>query len=136
MDWGDFRFSTQHKKSEEDEKVEDIEEDGEEKETVKKKSEKLPEVVEVSEAPKTANDYEKLLLGSSQSSYVWIQYMAYWLGLVMLDKARETAKRAIQRIDPSKEKEKSDIWVAYLNMEKNLWNERHFYGSIQASITV
>jgi len=136
MDWGDdFRFrdlDADRSDSDEDEgggkdvREEDMEDAEGEKKKRKNRGEILPEVDPELELPKTADDYEKLLLSSPQQSYVWIQYMAFWLGSTMLDKAREIAKRAIQRIDPSKVKQKLDIWVAYLNMENTFGTRESF----------
>ena len=45
-------------------------------------------------APETADDFERLLLGSPNSSYLWIKYMAYQLSLADIDAARCVARAA------------------------------------------
>jgi len=48
--------------------------------------------------PESNADFERILLGSPNSSYLWIQYMSFQLQLSEVEKARETARRAIQTI--------------------------------------
>eukprot|EP00899_Mesostigma_viride_P026493 jgi/Mesvir1/7028/Mv09156-RA.1 len=68
-------------------------------------------------APRTADDYERLVMASPNSSFVWIQYMAFMLSLAEVDKARAVAERALQTIHYREEGEKLNVWVAYLNLE-------------------
>jgi rRNA biogenesis protein RRP5 len=44
--------------------------------------------------PETVSDFEKLLLSSPNSSFVWIRYMAYFISLTEVEKARAVAHRA------------------------------------------
>ena len=67
--------------------------------------------------PESNADFERLLLGSPNSSYLWIQYMSFQLQLSEIDKAREVAKRALQTISFREEKEKLNVWMALLNLE-------------------
>jgi rRNA biogenesis protein RRP5 len=67
--------------------------------------------------PQSNEDFERLLLGSPNSSYLWIQYMSFQLPLSELDKAREIARRAIQTINFREEKERLNVWIALLNLE-------------------
>ena len=68
-------------------------------------------------APESETDYERLLLGSPDSSALWIQYMAFYLELGNTDKAREIAERALTTINYRAEGEKFNIWSALLNLE-------------------
>ncbi|GAA6018426.1 hypothetical protein JCM11491_006993 [Sporobolomyces phaffii] len=70
-----------------------------------------------SQAPTSVADFERLLLGSPNSSYLWIQYIAFFVGLSQLDKAREIGKRALTSISFREEGEKLNVWVALLNLE-------------------
>jgi len=74
--------------------------------------------------PKDKNDFEKLLLEHPNSSYVWIQYMAYYLKLSEIEQARSVADRALQRIDPTYQDEKFNIWVALMNLENTFGTEK------------
>jgi rRNA biogenesis protein RRP5 len=67
--------------------------------------------------PQSISDFERLLLGSPSSSYLWIQYMSFQLQLSEVDKAREVARRALRTINFREEQEKLNIWVALLNLE-------------------
>lgn len=67
--------------------------------------------------PESNADFERLLLGSPNSSYLWIQYMSFQLPLSEVEKAREIARRAIKTINFREEKEKLNIWIALLNLE-------------------
>lgn len=68
-------------------------------------------------APESNADFERLLLGSPNSSYLWIQYMSFQLQISEVDKAREVAKKALQTIHFREEQEKLNVWVALLNLE-------------------
>ena len=50
-------------------------------------------------APESADDFERLVLGSPSSSYVWIRYMAFLLKAAEVHKARAVAERALEKID-------------------------------------
>eukprot|EP00850_Spirogloea_muscicola_P009207 SM000051S17567 [mRNA] locus=s51:399348:414396:+ [translate_table: standard] len=67
--------------------------------------------------PETAEDFERLLLTSSSSSFIWVQYMGYFLDLAEVDKARDVAERALKTINYREEGEKLNVWIAYLNLE-------------------
>jgi rRNA biogenesis protein RRP5 len=67
--------------------------------------------------PESNADFERVLLGSPNSSYLWIQYMSFLLQLSEIDKARETGRRAIQTINFREEQERLNVWIALLNVE-------------------
>jgi len=130
-------------------KVNEEEMDIEQKKSKKKRAKKAQQLAEEEEIrakeeellaealPKTADDYEKLLLASPNSSFLWIKYMAFqvcadvikmrihlilvpdWLQLSIaeIEKAREIAERALKRINFREEQEKLNIWVALMNLE-------------------
>lgn len=67
--------------------------------------------------PESNADFERVLLGSPNSSYLWIQYMSLQLQLSEIEKAREIAKRAFNTISFREEQEKLNVWIALLNLE-------------------
>ncbi|KAL0951450.1 hypothetical protein HGRIS_008139 [Hohenbuehelia grisea] len=67
--------------------------------------------------PESNADFERLLLGSPNSSYLWIQYMSFQLQLSEIEKAREIAHRALRTINFREEQEKLNVWIALLNLE-------------------
>jgi rRNA biogenesis protein RRP5 len=73
--------------------------------------------------PQSVSDFERLLLGQPNSSALWIQYMAFQLGLSEVDKAREVAERALKTIHMREEEDKLNVWVALLNLENAYGNE-------------
>jgi rRNA biogenesis protein RRP5 len=67
--------------------------------------------------PESNADFERLLLGSPNSSYLWIRYMSFQLQLSEVDKAREIAHRALKVISFREEQEKLNVWISLLNLE-------------------
>ncbi|KAG0047226.1 rRNA biogenesis protein rrp5 [Gryganskiella cystojenkinii] len=97
--------------------------DDDEPSSKKKKAKKAAAVVSddtadlESQAPQVSSDYERLLLGSPNSSYLWINYMAFQLQLSEIQKAREIGQRALKTISFREEQEKMNVWVALMNLE-------------------
>ncbi|KAI8991069.1 hypothetical protein BDF20DRAFT_811062 [Mycotypha africana] len=113
--------------SDEEEEDSDDEDDEDSTKSKKKKNQKQ-EVEDITaelntNAPQTANDYERLLVGSPNSSYLWINYMAYQLQLSEISKARDIGERALKTINFREEQEKLNVWVALLNLENNFGTE-------------
>ncbi|KAJ8754493.1 hypothetical protein K2173_005654 [Erythroxylum novogranatense] len=67
--------------------------------------------------PRTADEFEKLVRNSPNSSFVWIKYMAFMLSLADIEKARSLAERALRTINIREENEKLNVWLAYFNLE-------------------
>lgn len=65
----------------------------------------------------SATDFERVLLGSPNSSYLWIQFMTFYLQTGDVEKARQVARRAIKVIHFREEQEKLNVWLALLNLE-------------------
>jgi rRNA biogenesis protein RRP5 len=102
----------------------DSEDDSDDERSIKKKKAKKQATVVQddtadleSQAPQVASDYERLLLGSPNSSYLWINYMAFQLQLSEISKAREIGQRALKSISFREEQEKMNVWVALMNLE-------------------
>jgi len=73
----------------------------------------------LNQKPETVGDYEKLLISSPDSSFVWIQYISYQLALGDLEKARAVVERALKTINFKLSAELTNIWVSYLNLENS-----------------
>ncbi|CAL5321627.1 unnamed protein product [Camellia sinensis] len=67
--------------------------------------------------PRSADEFEKVVRISPNSSFVWIKYMAFMLSLADVEKARSIAERALKTINIREESEKLNVWVAYFNLE-------------------
>ena len=98
-------------------------EDDEDGQTSKKKKRKHKEIEQdltadlQTKMPESNADFERVLLGSPNSSFLWIQYMSFQLQLAEVDKAREIAQRALKTINFREEQEKLNVWIALLNLE-------------------
>ncbi|KAI0314775.1 nucleic acid-binding protein [Amylostereum chailletii] len=91
---------------------------GKKKKKKKKKEIELDLTADLQTKPPDSNaDFERVLLGSPNSSYIWIQYMSFLLQLSDVDKAREVGKRALKTIGFREEQEKLNVWIALLNLE-------------------
>ncbi|TYZ63090.1 hypothetical protein PybrP1_002620 [[Pythium] brassicae (nom. inval.)] len=89
-----------------------------------------------SEVPQSADDYERLLAVSPQSSYLWIQYMAFHVSLTEVGLARDVAVRATSAVSFRDEKEKLNVWVAYLNLEHDFGDEASFLRVFNSALKV
>lgn len=74
-----------------------------EKELEKQKKEKELCKVEAalmdpSRQPQSADDFDRLVLGSPNSSILWLQYMAFHLQATEIEKGRAVAERALKTI--------------------------------------
>ncbi|KAI3863191.1 hypothetical protein MKW92_044758 [Papaver armeniacum] len=74
--------------------------------------------------PMTADEFEKFVRSSPNSSFVWIKYMAFLVFLSDIGKARSIAERALRTINTREESEKLNVWVAYINLENEYGNPR------------
>lgn len=74
--------------------------------------------------PQSSADFERLLLSSPNSSFLWIQFMSFQLQLSEIEKARETGRRAIQTINFREEQERLNVWIALLNLENSYGTEQ------------
>ncbi|XP_039057637.1 rRNA biogenesis protein RRP5-like [Hibiscus syriacus] len=74
------------------------------------------------DVPRNADEFEKLVRSSPNSSFVWIKYMAFMLNSADIEKARAIAERALRTINIREETEKLNIWVAYFNLENQYGN--------------
>lgn len=48
--------------------------------------------------PESADDFDRLVLSSPNSSILWLQYMAFHLQATEIEKARAVAERALKTI--------------------------------------
>lgn len=79
-----------------------------------------------SQAPHSIKTYEKVLLSSPNSSYLWVKYAAFVLDSFGLERSREVFETAIKRIAPTEEREKLNIYLAWMNLENAFGNEESF----------
>ncbi|GCC31019.1 hypothetical protein chiPu_0009473 [Chiloscyllium punctatum] len=75
------------------------------------------QLMDPSRHPQSAEDFDRLVLSSPNSSILWTQYMAFHLHATEIEKARTVAERALKTISFREEQEKLNVWVALLNLE-------------------
>ncbi|KAH9602114.1 hypothetical protein KSS87_015915 [Heliosperma pusillum] len=76
------------------------------------------------DAPKTTDEFEKVVRTSPNNSFVWIKFMQFMLSTADVEGARSVAERALKIINITHESEKLNVWVAYLNLENQYGNPR------------
>ena len=94
------------------------------------------EAIASSQMPNSADQFEKLLLGSPDSSLVWMQYMAYHLQATEVDRAKAVAKRAVKTINFREEVERLNVWQAWLNLESRFGTPESLDEVFQEAIRV
>lgn len=105
-----------------------------------KKSKRKSKVVEdktadlATKTPESAADFERLLVGTPNSSVVWMSFMAFQLQLSEIDKAREIADRALKTISFREEEEKLNVWVALLNLENSFGTEESLEDAFKRAV--
>ena len=92
------------------------------KKSLKKKKEEQIKDIEARRkagliAPTNAAEFEQMVMSSPNSSYVWIQYMAYLIAQGEIERSRSTAQRALSTISFRDQDEKFNIWIALINIE-------------------
>ncbi|KAJ3122551.1 rRNA biogenesis protein rrp5 [Physocladia obscura] len=80
------------------------------------------ELLEI-KAPDSADSFERILMGSPNSSFLWIKFMAFHLQMAEIGKAREVGERALKVISFREPQELINVWVALLNLE-NAYGDR------------
>jgi rRNA biogenesis protein RRP5 len=115
IDGGDSDSSSSSDESSDDERRE-VKKKSKSKKAAKKYQEDLTADL-ATKTPDSMQDFERLLLGSPNSSFLWIQYMSFQLQLGDVIKGREVARRALQVINFREEQEKFNIWIAMINLE-------------------
>lgn len=73
----------------------------------------------------TDADFERGLMSAPNSSYFWSRWVAQKVHEGNLKKAREIAERALTKIDDHEVDEKFNVWVVYLNVERQ-------YGTVES----
>jgi rRNA biogenesis protein RRP5 len=84
--------------------------------------------------PETADDFQRLLVTSPNSSFLWIKYIAYHVELAEVGKARKVAEQALKQIDYRQEKEKFNVWMALLNLENMYGTESAFGETVKNAL--
>ncbi|CAF1237917.1 unnamed protein product [Didymodactylos carnosus] len=83
------------------------------------KRKKIPVIVEngTKRQKRTNDEFEQLVTKAPNDSHLWIDYMQYYLTQAEIDHARSVAEKALRTIFYREERDKLNIWVAYLDLE-------------------
>ena len=121
---GGFEWYGLSEPNEAEEDLSDSEDESDRDDESRKKKRKKRKAIEEdltavfhTKTPESNADFERILLGSPNSSYVWIQYMSFQLQISEIDKAREIGRRAFKTINFREEQERLNVWIALLNLE-------------------
>ncbi|OWT39295.1 rRNA biogenesis protein RRP5 [Cryptococcus neoformans Bt1] len=100
----------------------DVESDSDEEAVAPAKSKGKSKAVDLtatapSSRPSSTAEYERALLASPNSSFLWIQYMSFHLQLHEIEKARKIGRQALEKISYREEEEKLNVWMALINLE-------------------
>lgn len=74
--------------------------------------------LKVSRVPQSKLDFDRALLTSPVSSYLWIRFAAFMYQTEGLDAARTVFQKAIRTIEVAEEREKLNCFKALMNLEK------------------
>lgn len=67
--------------------------------------------------PRSATDFERLLLTDRDDPALWVRYMSFHVDAGDIARAREIAERATRSIGITRDQEKLEVWTAWLNLE-------------------
>lgn len=76
--------------------------------------------------PESAEEFDRLVLASPNSSLCWIKYMAFYMTKGQPEQAREIVRRALEKINFREDQEKFNIYMAWLNLENTLGDVEKF----------
>lgn len=73
--------------------------------------------------PASEADFERLMVANPFSSHLWLQYASWLLSLTEVAKARAVLRRGLKTIPVHLEEERSNIWLALMNLEAEYGDE-------------
>lgn len=82
----------------------------------------------------TPEDFERLILTEGNSAAVWIRYMAYYLKMKDVPRARAVADRGVRRISTKEDQERINLWIAFLNLEAKFGTEVTFENTVTRAL--
>ena len=92
------------------------------------------EALASNQLPNSVDQFDRLVLGSPDSSIIWLQYMAYHLQTTEIEKARAVARRAVKTINFREENERLNVWNAWLNLESKFGTPESLKDVLQEAV--
>ncbi|OMJ14307.1 rRNA biogenesis protein rrp5 [Smittium culicis] len=104
---------------------------------IKKKSNVVDDITGdiLDKQPTTVEEFERLLVSSPNSSFVWVSYMAFYCDLGEIEMARKVCERGLDKISFRMEKEKMNLYVASLNLEYKFGNKETLKSALDKALT-
>jgi len=65
----------------------------------------------------SADDYDRMVMASPNSSLVWLRFMAYFMDQGEIAKAKAVGERALKTMNVREENERLNVWTALMNLE-------------------
>lgn len=87
-------------------------------------------------APRSVNDFERMLVANKDQSYVWIQYLAFMLENLDVEAARRVAERAVKAVSMTAEDDKLNLWIAFMNLEGRFGSVESLQKVVQRALDV
>jgi len=87
-------------------------------------------------AKEEPNDFEKLLVSNPDQSGVWIEYMAYMLENLDVQAGRRVAERAVRAVSISNDREKLNLWIAFINLENSFGSQESLQKVVARAIEI
>ena len=82
------------------------------------------------------SDFERMLVADKDSSYLWIQYIAFMLENLDVEAARRVAERAVKEVSMTAEADKLNIWIAYMNLENKFGKDEQLADVVRRALDV
>lgn len=91
--------------------------------------------------PTSADDFDRLLLQSPNSSIIWLRYMAFHLESAEIEKARAIAERALKSISFRYSSRSVFVFSTFVNSSNQVWvcddlHHRYCYREEQEKLNV
>lgn len=99
-----------------------------EKKIRKKENSSLP--------PHSVKTFERALLSSPNSSFLWIKYAAFALDQFGIERAREVFEKATKQISQVEIREKLNLYLAWMNLESKFGSEESFEEVVKKGLIV
>lgn len=87
-------------------------------------------------SPNSYKSFEKALLSSPNSSFLWIKYAAFSLDNSCYEKSKEILLKALNTIVQTEEREKLNIFLALMNLESSRGSEESFEKATEWALSV
>ena len=82
------------------------------------------------------DDFERKLVADQSNAMLWIRYCSFALEKDGILKARQLMERALKSIDFTREDEKLNLWIAFMNLENSFGTQEQLQRVVKRAIEV